>query len=229
MREDMNDMTAAAEELAGRIRAAGSQRNRQGMARYGINVARAAGVSVAFVRAIRKETGQNHALALALWDTALHEARLLACLTADPALTDEGRLERWVADLDSWDICDMFTNNLVRKTALAHDKARQWAAQPEEFVRRAGFSLMASLAVHDKKAPDAVFADYLGLVEATAHDGRNFLKKAVNWALRGIGKRNEPLRLAALETARRILAQDTPQARWIARDAIRELAARQPR
>ncbi|MDQ7833363.1 MAG: DNA alkylation repair protein [Desulfovibrionaceae bacterium] len=225
----MEDVLALAGDIAARIRAAGSEHNRQGMARYGINVAQAAGVSVAFVRGIRKETGQDHELALALWDTGLHEVRLLACLTADPVQVDDALLEKWVADLDSWDICDMFTNNLVRKTPLAHDKAREWAGRPEEFVRRAGFSLMASLAVHDKKASDERFLGYLGLVEAAACDGRNFVKKAVNWALRGIGKRNESLRLAALETARRILDQDTPQARWIARDAIRELEARGPR
>jgi 3-methyladenine DNA glycosylase AlkD len=225
----MEDVLKLAGDLAARIRAAGSEHNRQGMARYGINVVHAAGVSVAVVRGIRKETGQNHALALCLWDAGLHEARLLACLAADPGLVDDALLEKWAADLDSWDICDMFTNNLVRKTPLAHAKARAWAGRPEEFVRRAGFSLMASLAVHDKKASDDRFVEYLGLVEATACDGRNFVKKAVNWALRGIGKRNEPLRLAALETARRVLEQDTPQARWIARDAIRELEARGPR
>ncbi|KUG28187.1 hypothetical protein ASZ90_001951 [hydrocarbon metagenome] len=219
-------LTTKAHDIAARIRAAGSDRNRQGMARYGINVAQAAGVSVAFVRGIRKETGQDHGLALALWDTGLHEARFLACLTADPGQTGEALLEKWVADLDSWDICDMFTNNLVRKTPLAHAMAREWAGRSNEFVRRAGFSLMASLAVHDKKASDDRFVEYLGLVEAAACDGRNFVKKAVNWALRGIGKRNEPLRLAALETARRVVLQDTPQARWIARDAIRELETR---
>ncbi|QLA15947.1 DNA alkylation repair protein [Desulfolutivibrio sulfoxidireducens] len=225
----MQDVQAVARDIAARIRAAGSEHNRQGMARYGINVAHAAGVSVAVVRGIRKEIGQDHELALVLWDTGLHEARLLACLTADSGQTDDALLERWAADLDSWDICDMFTNNLARKTAAAHDKARAWAGRPEEFVRRAGFSLVASLAVHDKNAPDERFLGYLGLVEATAHDGRNFVKKAVNWALRGIGKRNEALRLAAMDTARRVLAQDTPQARWIARDAIRELSARGPR
>jgi len=225
----METIQGLAGDIAARIRAAGSEHNRQGMARYGINAAHAAGVSVAFVRGIRKETGQDHELALCLWDTGLHEARLLACLTADPGRTDDALLERWVADLDSWDICDMFTNNLVRKTPLAHAKAREWAGRSEEFVRRAGFSLMASLAVHDKKASDDRFVEYLGFVEAAACDGRNFVKKAVNWALRGIGKRSEPLRLAALETARRIVLQDTPQARWIARDAIRELEARGPR
>lgn len=222
----MEDVLKLVGDIAARIRAAGSEHNRQGMARYGINVAQAAGVSVAFVRGIRKETGQDHELALCLWDTGLHEARLLACLAADPGQVDGALLEKWVADLDSWDICDMFTNNLVRKTPLAHAMAREWAGRPEEFVRRAGFSLMASLAVHDKKASDDRFVEYLGLVEAAACDGRNFVKKAVNWALRGIGKRNEPLRLAALETARRILEQDTPQARWIARDAMRELETR---
>ncbi len=225
----MEDVQAVAGKIAVRIRAAGSEHNRQGMARYGINVTHAAGVSVAFVRGIRKEIGQDHDLALALWDTGLHEARLLACLTADPGRTDDALLERWAADLDSWDICDIFTNNLARKTTAAHDKARAWAGRPEVFVRRAGFSLMASLAVHDKKVPDERFLGYLGLVEVTAHDGRNFVKKAVNWALRGIGKRNEALRLAALDVARRVLAQDTPQARWIARDAIRELESRAPR
>jgi 3-methyladenine DNA glycosylase AlkD len=155
----------------------------------------------------------------------LHEARLLACLTADPGRTDDALLERWAADLDSWDICDIFTNNLARKTAAAHDKARVGLGG-----RRSswpgGFSLMASLAVHDKKASDERFLGYLGLVEAGAR-WAEFREKAVNWALRGIGKRNETLRWQLwIRPARP--GPGYPQARWIARDAIRELESRAP-
>jgi len=205
------------------IRARGSAHNRQGMARFGINVERALGVSIAQLRPLAREHRREHALALALWDTEVHEARLLACMVDDPKQATVQQLEAWALELDSWDVTDQLCNKLVVKTPHAWGLAVTWAARAEEFVRRAGFSLMAQLAVHDKAAPDAAFLPLLGLVEMHAGDERNFVKKAVNWALRQIGKRNAGLRAEALAVARRILTQDSKAARWIARDALREL------
>jgi 3-methyladenine DNA glycosylase AlkD len=217
------DQLATASGLLDRIRELGDERNRQGMARFGINVERACGVSMAVLRPMAREHRRDHALALALWDTGVHEARIMACLVEDPKQAGLEQLGRWVADLDSWDVTDQFCNKLVVKTPHAWALAVEWAARQEEFVRRAGFSLMAQLAVHDRKAPDEAFAALLGLVAAHADDERNFVKKAVNWALRQIGKRNDGLRGEAVETARRLLEKDSKAARWVARDALREL------
>ncbi len=194
-----------------------------GKARYGIVVAQAFGVSLPFVRGLAKEIGTDHALAKSLWATAIPECRLLAPMIADPGQTDDRLLEGWVADLNSWDVCDGFCASLVHKLPVAWDKAVTWSKRDEEFVRRAGYALMATLAVHAKDAPDTAFRPFLKRIEAGAGDARNFVKKAVNWALRQIGKRNAALRAEAVAAAQRILAQDTPPARWIARDALKEL------
>jgi 3-methyladenine DNA glycosylase AlkD len=195
----------------------------QGMARYGINPHNTYGVSMPKLREIARRTGKNHELALALWETGIHEARILACLVDTPALVTEAQAERWAAEFDSWDVCDQCCGNLFRKTAFAHDKALEWSARSEEFVKRAGFVLMAQLAVHDKKAADASFLRFLPAIESEATDDRNFVKKAVNWALRQVGKRNASLNREAVALARR-LAQTRPRsARWIGTDALREL------
>ncbi|WP_027190479.1 DNA alkylation repair protein [Fundidesulfovibrio putealis] len=214
-------MTAG--EVLERLRELGSEHNRQGMARFGINTARALGVSMASMRPLAREFGREHELAQTLWDTKVHEARILACLIDDPKKAGRDQLERWVEDLDSWDLTDQFCNKLAVKTPLAWELAVSWAAREEEFVRRAGYSLMAQLAVHHKAAPDRDFLPLLELVEGAADDERNFVKKAVNWALRQIGKRSPALRVAAVETARRLVKRESKSARWIARDALREL------
>jgi len=214
-----------AEEVLEHIRSLGGERNRQGMARFGIAVANAAGVSMASLRPLARQLGKNHALALALWDATLHEARILACMTADPAQATPGLLERWVEALDSWDVCDQFCNKLVVKTPHAWPLAAAWADRPETFVRRAGFSLMAQLAVHDRMATDGDFTPCFESIVRHAGDGRNFVKKAVNWALRQIGKRNPQLQVRAIAVAEELLAMDSKPARWIARDALRELRA----
>jgi len=212
-----------ANEVLDRLRELGSEHNRQGMARFDINTARAVGVSMAAMRPLARELRREHELALAMWDTQVHEARILACLIDDPKQAGRDQLERWVMDLDSWDLTDQFCNKLVVKTPFAWELAVSWAAREEEFVRRAGYSLMAQLAVHHKAAPDADFLPLLELVEGAADDERNFVKKAVNWALRQIGKRSPELRRAAVETARRLVKRESKSARWIARDALREL------
>lgn len=208
------------------LRAMGSERDRQGMARFGINTARALGVSMAAMSPLARQLRRRHGLAQELWETGVHEARILACLIADPGLATPELLEAWVRDLDSWDITDQFCNKLVVRTAWAWELAAAWAERPEEFVRRAGFSLMAQLAVHDKKAEDAAFLPLFGLVSRQADDGRNFVKKAVNWALRQIGKRNPALHREALSLARQLSERPEASARWIGRDAVKELEAR---
>jgi len=215
----------SAERLAACIRGQGSARNREGMARFGINTARAAGVGMAVLRPLARAHRGDHPLALALWGTELHEARILACLVEDPLQAGPEQLDAWAADLDSWDLADQFCNKLVVRSPLAWALAPAWADREEEFARRAGFSLMAQLAVHHKRVPDADFLPFFGLVAAHAGDGRNFVKKAVNWALRQMGKRSPMLRAHALETARALLERRDPSARWIARDALRELGA----
>ncbi len=199
--------------------------NVAGMGRYGINVERAYGVPVPVLRRMAKAIGTNHALAGRLWATGVHEARLLACLIDDPARVTEAQAERWVERFDSWDICDGCCSNLFDKTKLAYRKALEWSAREEEFVKRAGFVLMAALAAHDKKAPDESFERFLPVIERECRDERNFVRKAVNWALRGIGKRNRALNAKAVAAAERIRKVDSKAARWIAADAIRELTS----
>lgn len=194
-----------------------------GMERFGIETETALGVSIPKLRKLAAKIGPSHETALDLWNTGVHEARILASIIDEPGEVSEDQMETWVLDFDSWDVCDQVCSNLFDKTPFAYDKAYEWAERDEEFVRRAGFTLMAALAVHDKAAPDEKLAAFLPVIEKYAFDDRNFVKKAVNWALRNIGKRNPALNALAVETARRILKQDTKAARWIARDALREL------
>ncbi len=210
-------------EIITKLKSMTSEGNREGMGRFGINVEKALGVSVVELRRLAKEIGKNHELAEELWNTGIHEARLLACFVDEPKKVTEEQLERWVVDFDSWDLVDQCCGNLIDKTPFAWDKAREWAGRDEEFVKRAGFALMAALAVHDKKAPDEKYVELLPLIIRESDDGRNFVKKAVNWALRQIGKRNLALNAAVITAAEKILARDTKSARWIARDTLREL------
>jgi len=194
-----------------------------GMARFGINPAGTLGVPVTDLRRLAKETGRDHDLAQRLWRSGIHEGRILASLVDVPELVPEEQMEEWASSFDSWDVCDVCCNNLFRLTRHACAKALEWSGRDEEFVKRAGFVLMAVLAVHDKKSGDDTFVGFLSAVEREADDGRNFVMKAVNWALRQIGKRNRNLNATAVETAGRLLDQGTRPARWIARDALREL------
>jgi 3-methyladenine DNA glycosylase AlkD len=220
------------------LRGMGSERDRAGMARYGINVENAFGVSVYELRKVAKRLGTDHDLALALWATRNHEARLLACFVDDPAAVTAEQTEAWAADFDSWDICDQATTSLFDLTPHAWDKAVEWAERREEWVKRAGFALMAGLAVHDKDATDRSFVKLLSIIERGASDERNFVRKAVNWALRNIGKRNRALNTAAVTCAKKILTSANKRAggerggdpgaraaRWVATDAIRELTS----
>ena len=195
----------------------------EGMARFGMTPDARMGVSVPDMRRIAKTVGRDHALALALWETGIPEARILASMVDDPAQLTDSQMEAWVADFNSWDVCDQVCMNLFDKSPLAWQKVGQWARRDEEFVRRAAFALIACLAWHDKAAPDEAFIRLFPVIKAGATDGRNFVKKAVSWALRQVGKRNANLRRAALDTAREIGQMDAKPARWIAADVIREL------
>ncbi len=211
------------EDVMERLQGLANPRNVEGMARFGISSTNTLGISVTVLRGIARETGRDHDLALRLWDSGVHEARILAALVDDPRAATEEQAERWARDFDSWDICDGCCMDLFRRTEFAWKKAFEWSARPEEFVKRAAFALMATLAVHDKRAPNEQFLELLPVIEREAGDERNFVRKAVNWALRQIGKRNARLNLAAVETARRIQAAGTKSGRWIAADALREL------
>ena len=195
----------------------------KGMAWAGIKANRVYGISIPNLRKIAKETGKSHALAQELWASGIHEARLIACMIDDHKTVTEEQLENWVKDFDSWDLCDGCCGNLFDKTTFALQKAVEWSSRQEEYVKRAGFVMMATLAVHDKKAKDDLFLKFLPIIERGSTDGRNFVKKAVNWALRQIGKRNTRLNEAAIETAKAIHNVDSKTARWIASDALKEL------
>lgn len=214
-----------ADELLTHLKTLANPENVAGMARFGISTQGTLGISIYTLRPIARQIGVNHALAQDLWASGIHEARILASYIADPALTTEQQMEAWVADFDSWDICDQVCSNLFDRTSFAVQKALQWSERPEPFVKRSGFVLMASLAVHDKNLPDAQFIQFLDLIVRQADDDRNFVKKAINWALRQIGKRNIDLNSKAIETAEQIRMQDSKAVRWIASDALRELTS----
>ena len=220
----MMELRAALAELRSRA----DPTRKPGMTRVGIDVSSALGVSVPNIRAIAKRCGSDQDLARELWDTGIHEARILATLVADPARIDEEQMESWVGDLSSWDLCD-FAADAIGASPAGTRKIREWARRPEGFVRRCAFSMIARRAVWAKDAPDGEFIGYLPLIRRAADDGRNEVKKGVSWALRQIGKRNRALHGAAIEEAERILTLGTPSARWIARDVLRELESEKTR
>ncbi len=195
----------------------------KGMAKYGMTVEQRLGVSVPDMRKLAKEIGKDHKLALDLWRTGIAEARIMAAMVGDPDKLTEEQMEEWVKGINSWDVCDQVCTNLFEKNHLAWKKIVDWSEREEEFVKRTAFSLIACLAWHDKKASNEKFVELLTVIIQGATDERNFVKKAVNWALRNIGKRNLSLNKAAINTAREIQRLDSKAARWIASDAIREL------
>lgn len=217
-------MTAS--RIISRLEKEGSVANLEGMARYGIRPEKAFGVPMPVIRGLARELGRDHPLALELWRSGIHEVRLLAALIADPARVDGELMERWAADFDSWALCDTTCGSLLRKAAPAWDKAGQWCRRDELYVKRAGYAMIAWLAVHDKKASDSRFTAALRLVRRGAGDERPLVKKAVNWALRQIGKRNVSLNSRAISLAVELAESDRPAARWVANDALRELTGR---
>ena len=195
----------------------------EGMKRFGISTSDALGVHIPAIRETAKAVGKDHKMALELWKSGIKEARILASMVDVPELVTESQMESWVRDFNSWDLCDQCCGNLFDRTEFAYKKAREWSKRKQEYVKRAGFVLMAALAVHSKKMSDSSFTSFLPIIERESYDERNFVKKAVNWALRQIGKRNRYLNRRAVSSARRIRAQGSKSARWIASDAIREL------
>lgn len=211
------------QSLLKRLEKLGSPKAVEGMARFGITSAKVLGISVPTLRSIAKEIGTDHMLAQRLWKTGVLEARILAAFIDDPKKVTEKQMETWVKNFDNWAVCDTCCGNLFDKTPFARHKAITWSKRNEEFVKRAGYVLMAELAVHDKQASDAEFIHFFPHIKRGATDERNFVKKAVNWALRQIGKRNKRLNKLAIQAAREIRKIDSPGARWIASDALREL------
>jgi 3-methyladenine DNA glycosylase AlkD len=195
----------------------------EGMARFGIDTSTALGVTVRELRGLARGLGKDHALAAEIWESGIHEARILASIVDDPDAVTERQMESWVRGFRSWDLCDQVCMNLFDRTPFAFDKALEWSAREPEFEKRAGFALMASAAVHRKDRPDRDFHPFLPRIRAEATDERNYVKKAVSWALRQIGKRSAGLHTRAIATAHRIEKVDSRSARWIARDVLREL------
>jgi 3-methyladenine DNA glycosylase AlkD len=210
-------------DVIAELKSIGDPESAAGMAKYGIKSDRALGISIPKLQGLAKKIGKNRILAERLWSSAIHEARILACMIEDPQLMTEAQLERWVKEFNSWDLCDQCCNRLISKTVFAWEKAIAWSQRPEEFVKRAGFVMMAVLAVHDKKAADKQFDAFFKHIKAAASDERNFVKKAVNWALRQIGKRNTSLNKKAITVAEEIRQFESKAARWVAGDALREL------
>jgi 3-methyladenine DNA glycosylase AlkD len=214
---------ASVKDVLDRLQGKAQPEQLKGMAKYGMTVEKRLGVSVPDMRKLAKEIGRDHKLALDLWRTGIVEARIVAGMVGDPAKLTEQQMEEWVKGINSWDVCDQVCMNLFEKNQLAWKKIIDWSEREEEFVKRAAFSLIACLAWHDKKASDDKFTELLPVIVREATDERNFVKKAVNWALRNIGKRNLNLNEAAINTAKEIQRLDSKTARWIAADAIREL------
>ena len=214
------------EQILARLQGQSNPEVVQGMARFGVNPAHALGINIPVLRKLAREIGKNHTLAAELWNPGIHEVRILASMIDEPQRVSPQQMEEWVNDFDSWDVCDQVCGNLFDKTPYAYEKSLEWCHREREFVRRAGFVMMAYLAVHDKKAPDEAFLPFFPLIQQYATDERNFVKKGVNWALRQMGKRNGRLRTIAIQQAEAIARLDSKAAHWIAKDALKELGSK---
>lgn len=212
-----------ADEVMQRLKGLADPDTRAGMARYGMSTEKRLGVSVPEMRKLAKGIGRDHGLASALWETGIPEAMILASMIADPDQLTEAQMDAWVCDLDSWDVCDQACMNLFEKSPLAWEKIEDWSQREGEFVVRAGYALLACLAWHDEAAADEAFLEMIPVIERGATDPRNYVKKAVSWALRNIGKRNRRLHTVALKAAERLRESDSKPARWIASQSIRDL------
>jgi 3-methyladenine DNA glycosylase AlkD len=213
------------QEIIRKIKSQYNARNVAGMARFGINPHNTYGLSIPTLRTLAKKIGKDHELALKLWKSDIHEARFLAGMVDVPELVTSEQMDKWTSQFNSWDICDQMCSNLYDKTKYAYQKAYKWIKSPKEYVKRAGYVMMAVMSVHDKKADDKTFERFYPLILKGCTDERNFVKKAVNWAVRQIGKRNKKLRKSAIKLSKKILKIDSKAARWIAKDALRELTS----
>ena len=213
-------------EVLDYLRKKGSRKNVEGMKRFGIVAPNAFGVNAPAIRKLAKQIGTDHSLAQHLWKTGYHEARIIAALIADPEKTNQRLMEHWVNDFDNWAVCDTCCGELFDSTPFAIAKAKEWCSRRKEFVKRAGFVMVAALAVHDKALTDNVFTSFFPLIQRESNDDRNFVRKAVNWALRQIGKRNSSLHSRALKIAETLSSSPDRTARWIGKDAVRDLTSR---
>ena len=209
--------------VLGALKRLANPKVRAKMAHFGVNVPKAYGISAPVLHTLARRIGKNHELAEQLWASGIHEARILATLIGEPEKVTPAQMERWVRDFDSWDVVDAACCYLYAHAAPAWSKVNEWSRRREEFQKRAAFSLVAYLSYKDKTAPDARFERFLQVIEREAWDERNFVRKAVNWALRNIGKRDLRLNRAAVRAAEKIRQQGSRSARWIAADALREL------
>lgn len=216
-------MTDTTDSVLAELRSMANPENVAGMARFGINPEGTLGISIYDLRKMAKRMGKNHDLALALYASSIHEAKLLACFVADPHRVTPDLMDQWALGFDSWDVTDQVCTSLFDQTEHAWAKAEEWSTRPEEFIKRGAFALMAGLAWHHKSAPDERFEPFFAIILRESWDERNFVKKAINWALRNIGKRNSALHQRAIQTADEIMQTGTKAGRWIARDALREL------
>ena len=212
-------------EVMAQLKSMGDPKNVEGMRSFGIKSENNFGNSVTTLRNYAKKIGKNHELAVKLWESGIRDARMVAACIENPETVSEEQVDRWVRDFDSWDICDHCCGHFFDKTPFAYKKVREWTKSNELFVKRAGFSLIAWLAVHDKKKDAFEFVDFLKIIERESTDERNYIRKSVNWALRQIGKRNIDMNKKALEVSRKIQKIDSKTAKWIASDAIRELTS----
>ena len=217
-------MTWSVDRIVRELKSHTNADNVAGMIRFGINPNCTLGISIPLLRDYARQVGIDHALALELWETGIHEARLLASFIDEPDLVTEAQMEAWVMDFDSWDVCDQVCG-LFEESQFAYQKVFEWSMRPEEYVKRAAFAILAGLAVHDKDASDDQFEQFFSIIESQSIDNRNFVKKAVNWALRNIGKRNRRLNSQAVACAHHIAQVESRSARWIASDALREMTA----
>jgi len=211
------------EDVLGRLRAKARPDQLEGMARYGLAPEGRLGVSVPELRKLAKELGKDHSLALELWQTGIAEARMLAAMIDEPGQLTAQQMDDWVKDFNSWDLCDQVCMNLFEKSPLVWTKIDEWSGREEEFVKRAAFALIACLAWHDKTTGDDAFIELIPVIKAGATDGRNYVKKAVSWALRNIGKRNLALNEAAIRVAEELREVESQVARWVASDVIRDV------
>ncbi|MFA6423155.1 MAG: DNA alkylation repair protein [Patescibacteria group bacterium] len=215
------------EDIITKIKSLKNEKNIAGMARFGINTKNTYGVSMPILRQmakeIKKSTTNNHELAMELWNSEIHEARMIAAFIEDPKNVTENQMDEWVNSFNSWDICDSVCGSLFDKTPFAYKKIKEYILSEKEYTRRAGFVMVAWLAVHNKKAEDKVYTSFFPLIEKYSTDERNFVKKAVNWALRQIGKRNKKLNIEAIELAKKIQPKENKAAKWIAANALNEL------
>ena len=203
-----------------------TQHDRDNLTRFGITARKAFGVSMANIQKLAKRLGRSHELAAALWDTGWYEARMLTAFVDEPVRVTAAQMDRWCRDFDNWGICDTLCFKLFDRTPHAWARVARWSGQPDEFVKRAAFALLASLALHDKSAADKTFVESLRLIERAASDDRNFVKKGVSWALRSIGRRSAGLNAAAVTVARRLSTSPEASARWVGNDALRDLTKR---